>query len=149
MEGWAQKLVRGVNGGKWTQKWWEVGGWPCKQVGVGRLRPLPNPVQGDHNGEVAIKRGSTVLVIHVLVMLNIGSFHIFSCAKEQSKSGTKTRSSDWIHRGRLDETLLRQELQQLDCERVKMLVCGTKSFNRDMVDSVKRIGLSEKHYFVF
>jgi len=71
------------------------------------------------------------------------------CFKDVQETEALRRSSDQIHNGRLDESLLRQELLQLDCEDVRVLICGTKSFNRDMVDSVARIGLTEKDYFVF
>ena len=77
------------------------------------------------------------------------SVHVVSVGKEQHGSGTKTRSSDHILRGRLGETLLREELGQISSERVRVLICGTRSFNTDMADAVKRIGLSGKDIFVF
>ena len=45
-EGWSYKLAgRGVGGTReigFTHGW-EMGGWPLKQLGDGRLRPLPSP----------------------------------------------------------------------------------------------------------
>ena len=79
------------------------------------------------------------------------SVHVVSVVKKQPGSGakSKTRFSDHVLLGRLDETLLKEELQQISSERVRVLICGTRSFNTDMVDAVKRIGLGEKDIFVF
>ena len=80
------------------------------------------------------------------------SVHVVSVVKKQlpgSGAKSKTRSSDHVLHGRLDETLLKEELHQISSDRFRVLICGTRSFNTDMVDAVKRIGLGEKDIFVF
>lgn len=94
--------------------------------------------------------GEVLLKTQLVTWQDFWNFSVlYVLSQEVPGSGAKKRSSDQIHYGRLDEALLRQELLQLNCEDVKVLICGTKSFNRDMVGSVQRIGLNEKDYFVF
>ena len=58
------------------------------------------------------------------------------------------RYGDKIHYGRINETIIGERIGG-NTSTTLILVCGTKSFDKDMINFVKRCGITEKNYFKF
>ncbi len=58
------------------------------------------------------------------------------------------RYGDEIRFGRIDESMLREAVADRT-EGTLVLICGTKSFDKDMINYAKRCGVPEGNYFKF
>ena len=75
--------------------------------------------------------------------------HIFACSQQDSAdSGVRRRYGDDVRYQRLDEDLLKDELGE-EHQDTFILICGTKSFDKDMVNYLRRLGVPEPNYFRF
>ena len=57
--------------------------------------------------------------------------------------------TDLIHRGRCDKQLLSSELDNLPLSDTKVMICGSKLYNKTMADTVKQLGIQENNVFIF
>ena len=57
--------------------------------------------------------------------------------------------TDLIHRGRCDKQLLSTELDKLPLSETKVMICGSKMYNKSMSDTVKQLGIMEHNVFIF
>ena len=75
--------------------------------------------------------------------------HIFACSQQDSAdSGVRRRYGDDVRYQRLDEVLLKDEYGE-EHQDTFILICGTKSFDKDMVNYLRRLGVPETNYFRF
>ena len=58
------------------------------------------------------------------------------------------RYGDNIHYGRVNEDIVRERIGY-KTDTTLVLICGTRSFDKDMINYVKRCGITEKNYFKF
>lgn len=77
-------------------------------------------------------------------------FIVLHASKEKQTGTQNVRYGDRIHYGRITETLVQGEIgDTTDTDTILVLISGTKSFDKDMVNFVKRAGLSEEQYHKF
>ncbi|XP_046328891.2 NADH-cytochrome b5 reductase-like isoform X2 [Haliotis rufescens] len=72
----------------------------------------------------------------------------YALSQETDESSSCYRYGDQVHAGRVTATLLDTELGDRK-ENLLVLICGTKTFEADMIDHLNTLGLSEDKYFRF
>ncbi|XP_046554367.1 NADH-cytochrome b5 reductase-like [Haliotis rubra] len=73
---------------------------------------------------------------------------IYALSQESDEPSRCYRYGDQVHAGRVSDTLLDSELGNKK-ENLLVLICGTKTFEADMIDHLKTLGLSEDKFFRF
>lgn len=66
----------------------------------------------------------------------------------QEKDG-KYRYGDRIYKGRIDETYIQREINNKPVNKWLVLICGTRSFNDDMIKYCTNLGFNQQHLFRF
>lgn len=92
-----------------------------------------------------------MLLIYILcsILANKNLLQCVTCAfQETYESSSCYRYGDQVHAGRVTATLLDTELGGRK-ENLLVLICGTKTFEADMIDHLNTLGLSEDKYFRF
>ncbi|XP_071118719.1 NADH-cytochrome b5 reductase-like [Haliotis cracherodii] len=72
----------------------------------------------------------------------------YALSQETDESSSCYRYGDQVHAGRVTATLLDTELGDRK-ENLLVLICGTKTFEADMIEHLNTLGLSEDKYFRF
>ncbi|XP_033117097.1 NADH-cytochrome b5 reductase-like [Anneissia japonica] len=67
---------------------------------------------------------------------------------KDSKENVKARYGDQIRYTRLTKSILEKELT-FDLSETYFVVCGTKSFDKDMIKYLKQLGINDEMYFKF
>ena len=78
------------------------------------------------------------------------NFSVVYCLSQEVDPATrgtsgKLRYGDRVRHGRVTEDVVREEVGP-DTEAIRVIICGTRSFDKDMINFVKRLGLSEGQY---
>ncbi|CAH1244289.1 CYB5RL [Branchiostoma lanceolatum] len=97
----------------------------------------------------ACRRYQDILLKDVLD--NLAAFWNFSVSyylSQEDQKNFKPKYGDEIHHGRVDQAVLSAELPPPGSG-VLVLICGTRSFNSDMEESLKALGFSQTDIFRF
>ncbi|XP_031555005.1 NADH-cytochrome b5 reductase-like [Actinia tenebrosa] len=78
------------------------------------------------------------------------NFNVMYVISREDKPGneTRVRYGDRIHYGRIDKDLLSHEIPA-PSNKVFVLICGTKSFDKDMINFLSQLGYDGSTYFRF
>ena len=68
--------------------------------------------------------------------------------QETPEASSQYRYDEEVHHGRVTRTLLDKQIASKSGN-IKVLICGPKSFESDMIDHLIALGLSEHQYFRF
>lgn len=88
---------------------------------------------------------------HFASYWNFTVLYALGQASEQSLQETRgsTRYGDRLHFGRIDHNLVRREVPPPGGENIIVLICGTKSFDKDMINYLSKAGYTKEMYFKF
>ncbi|KAJ9578258.1 hypothetical protein L9F63_005528 [Diploptera punctata] len=62
---------------------------------------------------------------------------------------TQSRYSETVHSGRIDKDVISRILSGKKLDQIFVLICGTKPFNKDMINFLKHFGISESNIQLF
>lgn len=77
------------------------------------------------------------------------SAEIFLSQATSVKVETQSRYNETVHAGRINTDVINKELDGKKLYEVFVLICGTKPFNKDMINFLKQSGLTENNIYLF
>ncbi|KDR06869.1 hypothetical protein L798_03350 [Zootermopsis nevadensis] len=70
-------------------------------------------------------------------------------SRVESPLQSQARYGEIIRKGKMDKSVIHEHLAGKTLQRVLVLICGTKSFNKDMINYVKQIGVQDENIHLF
>ncbi|GFG36716.1 hypothetical protein Cfor_09434 [Coptotermes formosanus] len=67
----------------------------------------------------------------------------------ESTAESQTRYGECVKKGRIDKGVVIERLAGKTLQQVSILICGTKSFNKDMINYVKHVGVPDDNIHLF
>ncbi len=88
---------------------------------------------------------------HFASFWNFTVLYALSQTSEQSLQAAKglIQYGDRVHFGRVDCELVQKEMPSPEKEKNMVMICGTKSFDKDMINHLLKAGYKKDTYFKF
>ena len=82
---------------------------------------------------------------------NFTAFYALSQSSAESLASDRglVRFGDRVHFGRINSSLVAMEMAPASDDKSVVLICGTKSFDKDMINYLSKAGYSKDKYFKF